>query len=98
MGIGDYPYNGYALINCTISDLKGVYPTKNGLKLRKFKWYTCLNNVEYNPTNLLNGNTLLPGRNIISESNRTDYICYVAPATTIPTTVPTVLLLLLLSQ
>lgn len=37
MGIGDYPYNGYALINCTISDLKGVYPTKNGLKLRKFK-------------------------------------------------------------
>ena len=85
----NYPYNGYALINCTISDLKGVDPTKNGLKLENSNDTLGLNNVEYNPTNLLNGNTLLPGRNIIAESNKTDYICYVAPPT-IPTTVPSV--------
>ena len=85
-----YAYNGYALINCTISDLKGVDPTKNGLKLGISNDTLGLNNVEYNPTNLLNGNTLLPGSNIITESNKTDYICYVAPASTILTTVPTV--------
>ena len=73
-----YAYNGYALINCTISDLKGVDPTKNGLKLGTSNDTLSLNNIEYNPTNLLNGNTLLSGRNIITESNKTDYICHVS--------------------
>lgn len=84
-----YQYNGYALINCTISNLNGSDPTKNGLKLGISNDILGLSNVEYNPTNLLNGNTLLPGRNIINESNKTEYICYVAPPpTTIPTTIP----------
>ena len=87
----NYDYNGYALINCTISDLKGVDPTQNGLILRTSNDTLGLNNVEYNPTNLLNGNTLLPGYNIINETNKTSYICYVPAPTTIyvpPTTVP----------
>ena len=41
-----------------------------------------LNNVEYYPTNLLNGNTLLFGFNIITVSNKADYICYVSPPST----------------
>jgi ABC-type amino acid transport substrate-binding protein len=89
-----YPYNEYILINCTISDLKGANPNLNGLELGNSNDKIALDNVEYNPTNLLNGNTLLPGRNIIRESNKTEYICEgeaptTLPATTIPTTVIT---------
>ena len=96
----NYNYGEYTLINCTISNLNGADPTKNGLKLGNATDTLVLNNVEYNPTNLLNANPLL-GRNITLESDKTDYICYVAPSpnatvdipstvvTTIPSTVTT---------
>ena len=91
----NYTYNEYILVNCTISDLKGVDPTTNGLKLGVSKDTLSLNNVEYNSTNLFNGNILLPGKNITVESNKTDYICYVdysfssLPETIIPSIVST---------
>ena len=81
-----YPYGGLALINCTISNLNGTDPTRNGLVIGTSNDTLGLNNVEYSPTNLLNGNTLL-GRNIITESNKTDYICYVASPSTQPVTI-----------
>ena len=81
----NFEYNELSLINCTIPDLKGVDPTKNGLTLGTSNDTLGLNNVEYNPTNLLNGNTLLPGYPIINESDKTNYICYAEP---LPTTVP----------
>ena len=85
-----YKYNEYALINCTNSDLKGVDPTKNGFKLGNSPDTLSLNNVEYNPNNLLNANNLT-GRDIIDESDKTDFICLsnssAEPETTIPSTV-----------
>ena len=87
----NFEYNELSLINCTIPDLKGVDPTKNGLTLGTSNDTLGLNNVEYNPTNLLNGNTLLPGYPIINESDKTNYICYAEPSPTTvpPTTTPT---------
>ena len=82
----NYSYNESILINCTISDLKGIDPSKNGLYIKASTNLLMINNVEYNSINFLNANTLMPGYNIIFETNKTQYICYSSSPPTVLTT------------
>ena len=90
----NFPFNEYSLINCTISDISNIDPFNNGLILGKSLDILDINNVEFDPVNFLNSNKLIPGRNIIMENNKNEYICYktvpsIFQITTIPfTTLP----------
>lgn len=70
-------YNETILINCTISDLNGVDPYKEGFTYNSTEDYMKIvySNLEIN--NFLNANSLIKGHNkIITESDKSNVVCH----------------------